>query len=65
MRKGKVLVIGLSAKNKNHIFRADEKDNNIVREDQVENFDQLIKEGYLELIEDSEAEAKKKGNSKK
>ena len=43
-KKGTVKVLSLSAKDKNHIFRHKDE----VTSDDVENFDLLVKEGYIE-----------------
>jgi len=43
MKKGIVKVLSLSAKNKSHIFRSGDE----VSENDVENFDELVKQGYI------------------
>lgn len=44
MKKGKVIVGALSHKNLNHVFKEFEK----VTENDVENWDELVKEGKIE-----------------
>lgn len=58
MRKAKVIVLSLGAKDRNTIFKAED----VITENQVDNFDLLIKGKYIEEIKevDLKAEAKAK-----
>ena len=60
MRKGKVIVIAISHKNLNKVF----KEGEIVSENAVENFDLLIKQGKIEEIKNKEPEKEKDQKAK-
>ena len=62
MKKGTVITLSLSHKSLNHIFR----DGDPVKENEVDNFDLLVKKGFIEpdaetkkLYKAKETEAKK------
>ena len=64
MKKAKVIVLAVSHKNRNHIF----KDGDIITEIDVNNFDELVKTKKLELItekEEKEPEKEKKKPTKR
>ena len=50
MKKGKVIVLALSHKNMNHIFKAGDE----VTEKDVNNFDKLVSDGKIEEAEKEE-----------
>ena len=55
MKKGKVIVGALSHKNLNHVFKEYER----VTENDVENWDELVREGKIEetgIVEESNGE---------
>ena len=57
MKKGRVIVGALSHKNRNYVFKEFES----ITENDVENWDELVKKGYLEQaveIDNSKTEPK-------
>lgn len=60
MRKAKVIVLSLGAKNANKIFEAGD----VIDESQVENFDLLIEGKYIEEIKEVDLKAKAKEEAK-
>jgi len=59
MKKGKVIPLSLSHKNLNKVFKAGDK----VTENDVDNFDLLVKKGYIKPDESAKVKEKKESKN--